>query len=77
MYDRNRNSWDLALLYLSLAIYPFSVILAAVLRLLSLDFFASKTIFLGYGLVALVAFFILLRFPVSLKRLSSLFFVYF
>lgn len=76
MYDRNRNSWDVALLYLSLSIYPFSVILAAVLRLLSLDFFASKTIFLGYGLVALVAFFILLRFPVSLKRLSSLFFVY-
>lgn len=76
MKERDSKQWDLFFFYLSLIIYPFNVLLSAVLRTTGFDFFASKTIFVCYGIVYLVFFFILFRYPISLKRLSSMFFIY-
>lgn len=70
------NQWSIYFFYLSIAIYPLNVLLSLSLKLLGLDFVAARTIFICYALVFLFAIVLLIIFPISLKRVVSLFSIY-
>lgn len=76
MKGKLKNNWDIFFLYLSICIYPLQVILSAILRYLGFDFLASKLIFILYAVVYFVFIIIILNYPISLKRISSLLIIY-
>ncbi|HEM3725312.1 TPA: hypothetical protein U1D16_000691 [Streptococcus suis] len=70
------NKWSIIFFYISMSIYPLSMVMATALQRIGYINLAGKSIFFFYALVYVLALVIILRFPLSLKRLTSLYFIY-
>ncbi|HEL1558060.1 TPA: hypothetical protein TXJ05_002296 [Streptococcus suis] len=60
-----------------MAIYPLSILLKIVLERIGLEFLAGRSIYIGYAFIYIFAIVLLVRFGFSLRRLATLYFVYF
>ncbi|HFI0087595.1 TPA: hypothetical protein ACGOZJ_001256 [Streptococcus suis] len=76
MDNNTFNKWSVIFFYVSISIYPLSMVMATALQRLGFAYLASKSIFFFYALIYLFAFVIFVRFPLSMKRLTSLYFIY-
>ncbi|NQN51122.1 hypothetical protein HPA12_02050 [Streptococcus suis] len=76
MENRQYNVWSINFLYISIAIYPLSIVMRFLLTKLGFAFIAGRSIYICYALVYLFAAVILVRFGISLKRFASLYYIY-
>ncbi|HEL2401483.1 TPA: hypothetical protein TZS69_000424 [Streptococcus suis] len=74
--NRLFNKWGISFFYISMAIYPFNILLSLLFQKIGASFIAARSIFICYALVYLLAIYILVKFGFSLKRLTVLYFIY-
>ncbi|HFI0700817.1 TPA: hypothetical protein ACGO3H_000256 [Streptococcus suis] len=74
--NRLFNKWGISFYYISMAIYPFNILLSLLFQKIGASFIAARSIFICYALVYLLAIYILVKFGFSLKRLTALYFIY-
>ncbi|HEM6271752.1 TPA: hypothetical protein ACGOYL_001540 [Streptococcus suis] len=75
MDTRQYNVWSINFFYISMAIFPLSIIMRFLFTKLGFAFIAGKSIYICYAIVYLFATVILVRFGISLKRFASLYFI--
>ncbi|HFU4454461.1 TPA: hypothetical protein ACGPAP_000123 [Streptococcus suis] len=76
MDNEQFNKWGVYFFYLSMAIYPLSMMMNIIFQRLNIDLLTGRSIYIGYGLVYLFAIILLVKFGFSLKRLTALYFIY-
>ncbi|HFU4058908.1 TPA: hypothetical protein ACGOZ1_000318 [Streptococcus suis] len=76
MKDDLYNKYCVIFFYVSLIIFPLNKVVSLFFQGFGFPYLAGKSIYIGYFLVYLLAFTLIIRFGVSLKRLTVLYTIY-